>query len=100
MLIYFPDLLSTKPKARSGQLIKLNFTFYYIVLEEWSIVISARCGVCNSFFTKSFSGIFPFCLIVSSRRSSSSIDHVRLNTSQGLIEEQENGKVSFLRFLL
>ena len=27
------------------------------------------------------------------------IDRVRLNTSQRLIEEQENGKVSFLRFL-
>ena len=27
------------------------------------------------------------------------IDRVRLNTSQSLIEEQENGKVSFLRFL-
>ena len=27
------------------------------------------------------------------------IDRVRLNTTQRLIEEQENGKVSFLRFL-
>ena len=29
---------------------------------DMSIVISARYGVCNSFFTKSFSGIFPLCL--------------------------------------
>ena len=28
-----------------------------------STVISARYGVCNSFFTKSFSGLFPFCLL-------------------------------------
>ena len=30
---------------------------------DMSIVISARYGVCNSFFTKSFSGLFPFCLL-------------------------------------
>ena len=29
---------------------------------DMSIVISARYGFCNSFFTKSFSGLFPFCL--------------------------------------
>ena len=28
-----------------------------------STVISARYGVCNSFFTKSFSGLFPLCLL-------------------------------------
>ena len=28
---------------------------------DMSIVISTRYGVCNSFFTKSFSGRFPFC---------------------------------------
>ena len=28
-----------------------------------SIVISARYGVCNSFFTKYISGLFPFCLL-------------------------------------
>ena len=31
-------------------------------MSDTSIVISARSGVCNSFFTKSFSGRFPFCL--------------------------------------
>ena len=29
---------------------------------DMSIVISTRYGVCNSFFTKSFSGLFRFCL--------------------------------------
>ena len=29
---------------------------------DMSIVISARYGVCNSFFTKSFFGRFPFRL--------------------------------------
>ena len=29
---------------------------------DMSIVISASYGFCNSFFTKSFSGRFPFCL--------------------------------------
>ena len=28
---------------------------------DMSIVISTRYGVCNSFFTKSFSGRLPFC---------------------------------------
>ena len=67
----YPDLLSTNPKARSGQLIKFNSPLYqplklprkYMYCgSDMSIVISARYGVCNSFFTKSFSGLFPFCL--------------------------------------
>ena len=29
---------------------------------DMGIVISARYGVYNSFFTKSFTGLFPFCL--------------------------------------
>ena len=67
---YYPDLLSTNRKARSGQLIKFNSLFYqpfnlpkkYMYCgNDMSIVISAHYGVCNSFFTKSFSTLFPFC---------------------------------------
>ena len=58
-----------------------------------SIVISARYGVCNSFLTKSFSGVFPFCLTHYDAR-------IRASIMTGLheprpIEEQENAKVSF-----
>ena len=31
-------------------------------VNDMGIVMSARYGVCNSFFTKSFSGRFPFRL--------------------------------------
>ena len=30
---YYPDLLSTKPKARSGQLIKFNSQFYILATQ-------------------------------------------------------------------
>ena len=54
-----------------------------------SIVISARYCVCNSFFTKSFSGRFPFRMPHYDERL-----HVLIMTS---FEEQDNGKVSFFK---
>ena len=94
---------------------------------DMSIVISAHYGVCNSFFTKSFSGLFPFCSPHYDARNRVSImtgfalvslaavfwmsRNARCVTSKKRLRgrlalhkprsiEEQAGKVCFLRFLI
>ena len=54
-LISSPDLLFTKPKARSGRVRKFSsFLLSWLRANDVSVVSCARCGVCSLFFAKSF----------------------------------------------
>ena len=53
LLISYRDLLSTKPRARSGQVRKINFSDWL----DCEGVTCARCGLCSSsLFAKSSDG--------------------------------------------
>ena len=66
-----PRSLVDEAESEIWSINQVQFSFYWPLYlpkkfmycgSDVSIVISARYGVCNSFFTKSFSGLSPFCL--------------------------------------
>ena len=53
LILILPRSLVVEAESKIWSIVKSNSIIF---------VISARSGVCNSYFTKSFSGRFPFCL--------------------------------------
>ena len=70
-LISSPDLLLTKPKARSGRVRKFSsFLFSWLRANDVSVVSCARCDVCSSFFAKSFTEEVVFRLNITCKTHS------------------------------
>jgi len=64
-MLILPRSPVVEAESKIWSILKSNSIIFFTIVQwgsDTSIVISARCGVCNSFFTKSYSGRFPFCL--------------------------------------